>query len=70
MAGRLAVESRETDPRQAGRVGNSAARGDISKGGIAAPNPMRDSVGEALAPAAAASTSAVVSPRELAQTRG
>jgi hypothetical protein len=54
VAGRLIVELRESDAVQAGHVAASAAKRDITERGIAAPNPMRDSVGDALGRAASA----------------
>jgi len=52
VAGCLIVELHESDAVQAGRAAVSAARRDITEGGIAAPNPMRDSVDDAVGPVA------------------
>jgi hypothetical protein len=48
VIGCLVVELRESDAVQAGRTAVSAARRDVTERGIAAPNPMRDHVGDAL----------------------
>ena|ERR1700733_10146129 len=60
VAGCLIVKLHESDAVQAGRAAVSAARHDITEVGIAAPNLMRDSVDDALGPAASAGD--VVSP--------
>src|ERR1700735_5030635 len=49
VAGCLIVKLHKSDAVQAGRAAVSAARRDITEGGIAPPNPMRDSVDDALA---------------------
>ena len=48
VAGCLIAKLHESDAVQGGRAAVSAARRDITEGGIAAPNPMRDSVDDAL----------------------
>jgi hypothetical protein len=60
VAACLVVELRESDAVQAGRAAISAARRDVTERGIARPDPMRDSVGDAVA--LVASASAVESP--------
>jgi len=57
-AGYLIVKLHESDAVQAGRAAVSAARHDITEGGIAAPDPMRDFVDDALGLAASAGDTA------------